>query len=313
VNANQLHVVTAISNPVAWKSRIALYNAFEQHMLDSGVQLTTVECSYGDHDPEISINPKVNHVRVKATGVHKVWIKENLLNLGIQRLPSNAKYIATIDADVTFRDPKWALATLDALQHFHVIQPWAYCYDLGPKGEHLATHRSFANLFYAKGATGIHQGPNAVGGYEFGHPGYAWAYTRQALEWGGGLIEIAALGAADHHMALALIGKVGDSIHGGMTGGYKAPLYQWQGRMYPQIAGHVGSLAGTIEHGWHGQKAKRAYVDRWEILIKNKFDPATDLKKNTWGVLELAGNKPQLSHDIDAYFRSGDEDSNSLG
>jgi len=29
-------------------------------------------------------------------------------------------------------------------------------------------------------------------------------------------------------------------------------------------------------------------------------------------VLELAGNKPQLSRDIDAYFRSRNEDANSM-
>ena len=109
-------------------------------------------------------------------------------------------------------------------------------------------------------------------------------------------------------MALALVGKVGDTIPGNLTDGYKAPLYQWQGRAMPHIAGHIGALPGTIEHAWHGAKDKRAYVSRWDILARNKFDPRTDLKRNTYGVLELAGNKPALSHDIDAYFRSRDED-----
>jgi len=133
------------------------------------------------------------------------------------------------------------------------------------------------------------------------------------LEWGGGLIETAALGAADHHMALALIGKTGASIPGAMTDGYKAPIYRWQARVFSKIGGHIGALAGTIEHAFHGVKDKRAYVDRWDILCKNKFDPAADLKRNTWGVVELAGNKPQLSHDIDTFFRGRDEDANTLG
>lgn len=47
-------------------------------------------------------------------------------------------------------------------------------------------------------------------------------------------------------------------------------------------------------------------------MVNNKFDPATDLIRNTWGVLELAGNKPQLQRDIDSYFRQRDEDSNTL-
>ena len=275
-------------------------------MLDSGAKLTVVECTYGERDAELGQNKHVNYVRVRAAGVHKTWTKECLLNLGIARAP-DAKYIATLDADIQFRSPTWAADAVDALQHYPVIQPWSYCYDLGPNGEHIATHRSFASLVYA--GKPVMQGPNAKpGGYEFGHPGFAWCYTRQALEHVGGLVETAALGAADHHMAMALIGKVGDSIPGNLGDGYKAPLYQWQARAQHHIQGHIGALNGTIEHFWHGAKEKRAYVSRWEILSRHSFNPTSDLKRNTHGVLELAGNKPKLSRDIDHYFRSRDED-----
>ena len=310
VRADLLHVVTAIANPIRWKSRIKLYNDFEQHVLDSGAKLTVVECTYGERDAELGQNKHVNYVRVRAAGVHKTWTKENLLNIGISRMP-DAKYIATLDADIQFRSQTWAADSVDALQHYPVIQPWSYCYDLGPNGEHIQAHRSFASLVYA--GEPVVQGPNAASGYEFGHPGYAWAYTRQALEHVGGLVETAALGAADHHMAMALIGKIGDSIPGNLGDGYKAPLYQWQARANHHIQGHIGALNGTIEHFWHGTKEKRAYVSRWEILARHSFNPTSDLKRNTHGVLELAGNKPKLSRDIDHYFRARDEDSNSLG
>ena len=314
MRADQLHVITAISNPILWASRIRLYADFEQHMLDSGVRLTTVECTYGEHEPQIAANPHVNYVRVRASGIHKVWIKECLLNLGIAAT-ADAKYIATVDADVRFRSRDWARDTVHALQHFHIIQPWAHAYDLGPNGEHINVDRSFCSLYYQKGAAAIHQGASAKhkACYPYAHTGYAWAYTRQALEWTGGLIETAALGSADHHMALALIGKVKDSIPCNMTDGYQAALHQWQRRMHRHLQGHIGYLPGSIEHFWHGPKVLRGYNSRWEILARNKFDPSTDLKRNTWGVLELAGNKPQLSHDIDAYFRSRNEDANSMG
>jgi hypothetical protein len=127
------------------------------------------------------------------------------------------------------------------------------------------------------------------------------------------LVETAALGAADHHMALALIGRVSESVPGGIAPGYLAPLLTWQNRAQAHVAGNIGYVPGTIEHAWHGSKDKRAYVDRWQILVRNAFDPAADLKRNTWGVLELAGNKPELRQDIDRYFRARDEDSNTLG
>ena len=155
------------------------------------------------------------------------------------------------------------------------------------------------------------QGPN-VGNYpyRFGHPGYAWAYTRQALEWVGGLADTAALGAADHHMAMALIGRVHDSYPSNIEQSYKTPLLRWQTRASQHISRNIGFLSGTIEHGFHGPKRSRGYVDRWSVLVNNGFNPETDLKRNTYGLVELAGNKPKLRHDIDAYFRLRREDSN---
>jgi hypothetical protein len=302
-----LNVVTAIANPIRWQSRTALYRAFEQHMLASGVQLTVVECAYGDRPFQCAGTPGVQHVGVRAKTL--LWTKENLINLGIAR--TTGKYIATIDADVMFRKAGWATETVHALQQYDVVQPWSDCYDLGPHDDHLTAHRSFCRL--VQEGKPIVQGPNATGGYQFGHPGYAWAYTRQSLEWLGGLIETASLGAADHHMALALIGNVDASIPGNLTAGYKAPLHRWQASAMQHIGGNIGYVPGTIEHAWHGSKDKRAYVGRWDILARNAFDPTTDIKRNTFGVFELVGNKPQLRRDIDNYFRSRDEDSNTLG
>ncbi len=112
-------------------------------------------------------------------------------------------------------------------------------------------------------------------------------------------------------MALALISRVHESVPGGISAGYLRPLLRWQDCAAQHIAQNIGYVPGTIEHAWHGSKEKRAYIDRWTILIRNAFDPDADLIRNTWGVLELAGNKPALRRDIDRYFRSRDEDANS--
>ena len=303
MRADLLHVVTAIANPLRWQSRLRLYKDFEQHMLDSGVHLTVVECAYGDRPHEIPSRAGVRHVPVRARTM--VWTKENLLNLGIAALPDDWKYVAWIDADIAFRDPKWAAETVQALQHYDVVQPWSHCYDLGPHAEHLAVHTSFCRIWQDRGEVG--------GGYGvFAHPGYAWAATRQALDWVGGLIETAAMGAADHHMALALVGHVDRSLPAGISAAYCRPLQRWQARAVQHIAGNIGVLPGSIEHFWHGAKLRRRYVERWSVLTRNDFDPDVDLKRNVWGVLELAGNKPGLRREIDTYFRQRDEDSNSL-
>lgn len=305
MRADLLHVVTCVANPIRWQSRVKLYREFERHMLDSGVYLTTVECAYGERPFECAGTQGVNHVGVRARTL--VWNKEALINIGVGRLPPDSKYIAWIDADIFFRLKDWASETVQALQQYDVVQPWSDCYDIGPNGEHLQVHRGFARLF--------HEGkpivPSGAYGYEFAHPGYAWAATRQAREWTGGLIE-AALGAGDHHMALALIGRVGESVPGGIHPNYLAALEQWQRRAQHHVAGNIGYVPGTIEHRWHGSKERRGYISRWGILTKHQFDPVADIKRNTHGVPELAGNKPELARDIDRYFRSRAEDSNAL-
>jgi len=308
MQSDLLHVVTAIANPLRWRSRIKLYLDFERHMLESGVRLTTVECAYGDRPFELADSPGVTSGAVRHVGVRAhtiVWSKENLLNLGITRLPQDWKYVAWIDADIRFRRPDWAAETVHALQLHDIVQPWSDCYDLGPNDEHIEAHTAFCRLWRDRRPVG-------PGPYTFAHPGYAWAATRQALEHLGGLIETAALGAADHHMALALAGLVHLSVPGGISPGYVEPLRQREDRAVRHIAGDLGCIAGTIEHAWHGSKAARSYVERWGILIRHAFDPVADLKRNVWGVLELAGNKPGLRRDIEHYMRTRNEDTTTF-
>ena len=306
MKASLLDVVAVVANPIRWQSRIRLYREFERHMLDSGVRLTTVECAYGDRPYELDANPHINHVPVRSKTI--AWNKESMINAGIARLPADWKYVAWIDADITFRKPGWASETVQALQIYDVVQPWSDCYDLGPDDDHLQTHRAFCRL-YKEGRPIV---PTGAANYEFAHPGYAWAATRTALERVGGLFDLAALGAGDHHMALGFIGRAAESMPGGINPNYQRAVLRWQRLATHHICGNLGYVPGTIEHKWHGSKVLRKYVNRWSILLKHDFDPYEDLKRNTSGLLELAGNKPALHRDIELYMRQRNEDATTL-
>jgi hypothetical protein len=75
----------------------------------------------------------------------------------------------------------------------------------------------------------------------------------------------------------------------------------------------IGFDPGTIEHQWHGDKARRAYILRWDVSIEHQFNPLADLKRNSYGVLEFSGNKPELERMFDNYLRDREEDSNIIG
>ncbi len=311
-----LHVVACVSNPLRWQSRIALARAAVADWLEAPqVHVTLVECAYGARGFDLAdlASGRLTHVGVRATTM--AWAKENLLNIGVSRLPPGAEKIAFLDADVTFRRAHWVRETLAALDLYPVIQPWDTAYDLGPHDEHIQTHRSFASLWHA-GRPVAASGPRwwtfSGGPYEYAHPGYAWAWTRRALDRVGGLFEDGGMGSGDHHMALGLVGKHEASLPGGVTAAYRNAVATWSHRAAAEVNGKLGFVHGTVEHPFHGRKGDRGYESRWGMFLEHGFDPTTDLKRNVAGVVEFAGNKPDLERAFDRYLRAREEDVNTL-
>lgn len=314
MRADLLHVVTCVANPIRWDSRVRLAKQAISSWVADGARVTVVECAYGARPFELADMPGINHVAVRARTM--VWNKECLLNIGISRLPADANYIATLDADVTFRKPSWAAETVHALQLYPVVQPWSDAYDLGPHDEHMAAHKSFCRLYH-EGKPVVANGPNFWkfdgGPYDYSHSGYAWAWTRQAIDEIGGLLEVGGMGSGDHHMALGLVGSAEKSMPGGVNGAYRDAVMRWQSRATLHVNGKLGFVPVTIEHLFHGSKQARSYVGRWEMFVEHNFNPQTDLKRNSYGVLEFSGNKPKLEQAFDRYLRSREEDGNLAG
>jgi hypothetical protein len=241
-----------------------------------------------------------------------VWAKENLCNIGVHRTPA-AKYIAWIDSDIMFRRPNWALATVQALQHYHVVQPWADALDLGPNDEVMQAHRSFCRQYFLRQPVEGKQNWKWAGGkYDHPHPGYAWAMTREAFDRVGGLFELGGMGSGDFHMALGLVGKAAYSMADGVSDSYRREVMRWQDRALRHVNYNIGFVGGTIEHLFHGRKDDRGYETRWGMFLKHGFDPLDDLVRNSHGVLEFADTKPELRHDFDQYLQARNEDINSL-
>ena len=313
MRADLLHIVTAIANPHRWESRIRLAKEAIRQWVADGAQVTVVECAYGERRHDLCGVAGITHVPVRARTL--VWNKECLLNIGISRLPREAQYIATLDADIYFRRREWAAETVHALQLYPVVQPWSDAYDLGPHDEHIQHHKSFARQLFHDvpvAQTCAHFWKHDGGPYDYPHSGYAWAWTRDALDYLGGLIEVGGMGSGDHHMALGLAGHAERSMPAATHRTYAEIIKCWETRAAMHVNGKVGFVWGTIEHAFHGRKADRKYIPRWQMFLKHGFDPNVDLKRNSYGVLEFAGNKPALEREFDRYMREREEDVNTL-
>jgi hypothetical protein len=316
---SDLYVVTALFNPVRFKSRWKLYQRFAKMVQDAGAKLITVEAAFGERDFAADHIPVTSYVPLRTRS--EVWLKENMINVGISRVPANAKYIAWIDADVVFARPNWVGETIHQLQHYHVVQMFSDAIDLGPTHEPIAHHKGFMYCYHNIGAAST-PGFN-TGGYNTGcgespskinlwHPGYAWAARREALDAVGGLFDVAALGAGDNHMAKALVGRVQDSVHPNVQQNYRDHLERWQDRAERHIKRNVGYVSGLLLHYWHGSKKSRQYWDRWRILVDNGYCPDYDLKRDSQGLWQLTGQKPVMRDQMRAYFRQRSEDSIDL-
>jgi hypothetical protein len=145
-----------------------------------------------------------------------------------------------------------------------------------------------------------------------GHPGFAWAARREALESVGGLVDCAILGGGDRFMALSLIGQLEERLVRIPGSSYAATLFQWQEKAATHIRGNVGHVDTTLLHYWHGSKKDRGYDTRWRILADHGFDPQVDLRRDRRGLLELTADKPDLRDAIRAYFHSRNEDGTEL-
>jgi hypothetical protein len=269
------------------------------------VELHIVEVAFGDRSHFASGHPNayVTHYR----SFDELWHKENMINIGLSRLPSDWEYVAWIDADIHFARLDWVEETISQLQHYMFVQMFEDAVDLGPDHQTLKVHKGFISCHYrsAQYKTGYHDW----------HPGFAWAARREAIEAVGGLIDTAVLGSGDRHMACALIGLAEESFSAQLTESYKNKVFQWQALALRHLKRDVGFVPGTLLHDWHGRKIDRQYGTRWQILERNAFDPDTDLKRDSQGLWQLEVYEPRqiaLRDDIRRYFRSRNEDSIDL-
>ena len=229
-----------------------------------------------------------------------VWLKENLINMAIRRLPKGWKYVAWIDADITFLNQNWVRETLAELESYDIVQLFQTCVNLGPKSEALKIDKSFGYMHRDSGT------PYVVSArYGFWHPGYAWACTRKAWLQMDGLIDWAILGSGDRHMCLAWIGRVKDSAPGNIHPNYRAWLEEYE-CMCRGL--EVSYVEGTILHHWHGRLEDRKYRERWDILTKNKFDPLTDIGQTDSGLVQLSNSGRRLEKELLEYFVGRRED-----
>lgn len=304
-----LYIITTHFNPAEYARRIQLHQEFCARFSDNpSIVVITVECAFENQAYQVTMpNNTPYHIQVRSNS--RLWIKECLMNIALNRLKTdprflqNCKYVAWVDDDIEFSDPHFLAKLKKSLSVYSVVQMFNQAYFLDANQNLLETFISFG-FYYA--TMNLNIAPN-----QYGHPGYAWATTKENILAMGEFYDCGILGNGDKHMAGAIIGKSDE--HGfllkqfPMSEGYKDSLRQWQQRVYPIFKGKLGFVDMEIRHHWHGSKDDRQYMYRWKILMEHQFNPLTDLVKEN-GIYRLNGKQKALEKEIYEFFRGRNED-----
>lgn len=306
-----LYVVAVVFNPARYRARYRLYKEFEAYVEASGAILYTVEIAFGERGFLCTEPGNPRHLQLRT--FYEIWLKENALNLCVQRLPEDWQYVAFVDADVTFARPDWVRETVEQLQHNKVVQMFSKSLDLGPDHVPFNGTGSYGFAYcYRNNIPRAYPGrlPTCYGypDGQYWHPGYAWAYTRKAYEDLGGLIDWAIIGAADYHQAQALLGDVESSIPQGIDPFYSEQCLDWQQLATRHIQGHLGFVEGSLLHHFHGAKVNRRYRERWDVLRKAKYKQRRDIRRDRQGLWALTKENPPLKRELQNYFNQRNED-----
>lgn len=298
-------VVTTYYNPCRFKRRKENYDRFMAHMRDSKVKVVTVECVFGDEQPELAANDGVIHLSSNSL----LWQKERLLNLAVGSLPPSYRYVAWLDCDIIFDNPHWVRDTVSALQRHPIAQLFETCIRLerdGNVGREPDVAESFASV--------MNKFPESMSYARYdlhGHTGYAWAMRREIFD-AVGLYEFAISGSADHFMSHAIFGNYNFCIQTALKHDdcQISHLKAWGEKFIAFMDGTIGVVPGQIRHLWHGDLKHRNYYQRMHQITDLGYNPYSDVVADPGRPLEWVDNlnKPGLVAYFTHFFTSRKED-----
>lgn len=285
-------------NPLGWKSRLRNYHQFAAAMLaTSGVELWTIEAAVGEQPFELPAGPRTIQLRSRDM----LWQKERMINLAVKRLPPEVDYVAWLDCDLLFQNPKWAEQAVDLLGRHAIIQLFESVTALGPDGQPqkwLAHNPSGAGSVAARN------------GQRLGRPGGAWAARRKLMEQVG-LPDVLISGSGDVPVAYAALRKSSADYHRLLSADESILLARWERKFAAAYGedGSTGFVPGVVVHLWHGSRENRRYGDRQKVLKENGFSPPRDLVAAPSGLWEWSGAaSPVIRAALEDYFRGRNED-----
>lgn len=335
-----LYVVVPLYNPWRWHSRYKHTERAVKHFIESGAVVILVEVAFNRrefamdhvgnaiHGQLANCNihdPKFKHQYIQLRTKDELWLKENMIGIGVSHLPYDWEQVAWLDSDIHFLRPNWVGETIQQLQHYKFVQMFSQAQDLSPTYEALpADYPHATGISWTKAwQEDILETAANLPGHPVAYPtkrvwpGLAWACTRQAWDDVGGLMDFMIWGGCDYTTAHCLIEKRENMMNTNLHANYQTLVNEWYNRCVRYIRRNVGTVDGLVTHHWHGRKTERGYGIKHRVLAKNGFNPLQHLKKDHQGLYQWndLGDEAfiQLRDSMRAISALRDEDSTYTG
>ena len=285
----ELAVVCVFWNPAGWHSLHRNYLRFLHEMRWWGVPTFNVEVAY---DGQEFATPDA-WLQIRGGDQNRLWQKERLINLAVERLPERFDKVAWIDADMVFLDPRWPERVCETLEHYPVVQCWQTWHCAGSLGQIESTKICVGHL-----GERYTSNVNCC-------PGGAWAARRTVWP----LYDRHIVGSGDSMMVEGWTGHLAKRCLRMMNEPMARHFREWSANAYAKVQSQIACLPGDAMHLYHGRLQDRQYHARWYPVIDGGYDPATHVEVDENGLLAWTDEaSPELVRWVANYFATRLED-----
>lgn len=297
-----LWAITSYFNWYHFATKRSNYEQFRRGFARFGGALLTVECAlHGEAFELENTGDDIIHVRTNSM----MWQKERLLNIALEHLGPECRYVAWLDCDVLFHNAQWQVEVIRTLESACVVQLFSRVVRLSRGASELSPDSNLRVSF-------MRAIEDAIEGRmppRPGDPGFAWAARREVLEQIHGLYDACIVGGADRLMAQAWFGACHLPASQLIASGHLRSHYEaWAKEVHRLVHGNVSCIQGDLFHLWHGEISNRNYYERHNKLAVFGFNPQTDIAVNEQGCWEWNSAKPELHSWMEQYFMGRRED-----
>jgi len=266
------------ANVMQTKHLYELHRNFRSYVQSYGINFQTVEVIFPGQEFQLT-RPKNQPYDLQYKEKWIFAMRENLVNVGIKRLPDDWQFVSWIDQHIFWEDAYWFEKAILLMSHYNVV--------------HLLNGNDFLNLqnktdYHLKGAVkSFHEVGINYWRYVPQQWGLAWATNREIYEKLGGLLDICIGTKCDFYQAVTYTGV----SYPRMTDvdEFNDMIGEWQEHAIKVYDGKVGFLDSKVFHFMHCYDGCRTsdYDGQITLLYKHQYSPNKDLKRDAEGRLSL--------------------------